>query len=154
MLAAKPNATFEDAVRAFHELVTEQPAAEDATFETLAAALVERKVIRSDWTATPQAKLTRGRAAYMICQRLRHQGRLTMRVFGPSEAIAVSVRRVALGGATGRPGRRLMAVLAGGLGKLDGDEKILRRTSERWLYRYLLPARRKPSTCSRDAKGH
>ncbi len=84
MLAAKPNATFEDAVRVFHELVTGQPVAEDATFESLAAALVERKIIRSDWTDA-NAKLTRGRAAYMICRACDIKGGLTMRIFGPSE---------------------------------------------------------------------
>jgi hypothetical protein len=85
VLAVKPNATFEDAVRAFYELVTGQAAAEDATFQTLAEALVERKIIRSDWTSDANVKLTRGRAAYMICRVCDIKGGVTMRVFGPSE---------------------------------------------------------------------
>ena len=85
VLAAKPNATFEDAVRAFYELVSEQPPPADATFQTLAATLVERKVIRSDWTGDAQAKLTRGRVAYMICRACGIKGGITMRIFGLSE---------------------------------------------------------------------
>ncbi len=85
VLAAKPNATFDDAVRAFHEVVTDEPASADAPFEPLAQTLVARKVIRSDWIGQPQAKLTRGRAAYMLYQALRLRGGLTLSVLGPSE---------------------------------------------------------------------
>jgi len=86
ILAAKPNATFEDAVRAFFDLAV--AASGDASFEGQAQTLVDMKIIRSNWRGVPGAKLTRGRVAYMICTTCGIKGGVTMRVFGPSERYA------------------------------------------------------------------
>ena len=85
VLAAKPNAEYEDAVRAFHELATGRSAGDNATFASLAGELVSRKIARPEWTSDPKARLTRGRAAYLLCQALHIKGGVTMSVFGPSE---------------------------------------------------------------------
>ena len=87
VLAAKPNATFEDAVQAFFELAAERsPRGMD--FERQSRTLIDAKVIRDEWTQQPQAKLTRGRAAYMVCQACGIRGGVTMTIFGPSERYA------------------------------------------------------------------
>jgi len=87
-LAARRTATFEDAVRGFFELVV-GASADDVPFDKQAQALVDMNVIGSKWAADPKAKLTRGRAAYMICTACGVRGGVTMRVFGPSERYAV-----------------------------------------------------------------
>jgi LysM repeat protein len=86
VLAAKPNATFEDAVRAFYELSAQAPPS--GAFDQLARALADRKIIREEWISSPQDKLTRGRVAYMLCRSCSIRGGVTMTVFGPSERYA------------------------------------------------------------------
>ena len=86
VLAARPNATVADAVRGFYEL-TVGPA-DDVAFEKQTRTLCDMKIIPAAWSGIPQAKLTRGKAAYMICTTCGIKGGVTMRIFGPSERYA------------------------------------------------------------------
>lgn len=90
ILAAKPNATFEDAVQAFFNLAvgTQQQQAGTASFDDQARALIDMKIIRKKWTRKPKARLTRGRVAHMICRTCGIRGGLTMTIFGASERYA------------------------------------------------------------------
>jgi len=87
VLAAKANATFDDAVRGFFELTVEV-SGRDVPFAKQAQALSDMQIIKSKWSGAPKAKLTRGRVAYMICTACGIEGGLTMRVFGASERYA------------------------------------------------------------------
>ncbi|KPJ56422.1 MAG: hypothetical protein AMS16_02430 [Planctomycetes bacterium DG_58] len=87
ILASKPNATFEDAVHAFYNLALETEVAK-TSFDEQSQALIGMKIIRSKWTQKPKLRLTRGRAAYMICQTCGIRGGLTMTLLGPSERYA------------------------------------------------------------------
>jgi len=87
VLAAKPNATFKDAVRGFLELCTGKDPGE-AAFEKQAVALTDMKVIKGKWAKNPEAKLTRGRAAYMICRACGIRGGVTMTITGTTERYA------------------------------------------------------------------
>jgi hypothetical protein len=87
VLAAKPNATFGDAVRAFLELNLETDVTK-TPFEKQAAVLTDMTIIRPGWTQDPEAKLTRGRTAYMICRTCSIKGGLTMAILGPTERYA------------------------------------------------------------------
>jgi hypothetical protein len=87
VVAAKPNATFEDATRAFLELAIDTDASK-APYEQQASVLAEMKVIRPGWIANGQEKLTRGRVAYMICRTCGIKGGLSMAVLGTTEHYA------------------------------------------------------------------
>lgn len=87
VLASKPNATFEDAVRGFFELAVDV-SGRKLTFAKQAQALVDMKIIRTKWMRSPRAMVTRGRIAYMICTTCGIKGGLTMSIFGPSERYA------------------------------------------------------------------
>lgn len=87
VLAAKPNATFEDAVRVFFELTLDVDAGA-LTFKEQAKALADMGVIRREWMKDPRMLLTRGRTAYMLCEACRIWGGLTMWVWGNSERYA------------------------------------------------------------------
>ena len=87
VLAAKPNATFEDATRAFFELAVDV-SGRSVPFAKQAQALVDMKIIRAKWTSSPRARVTRGRIAYMICTTCGIKGGITMSIFGPSERYA------------------------------------------------------------------
>ncbi|HUW56599.1 MAG TPA: hypothetical protein VMZ92_08180 [Planctomycetota bacterium] len=87
ILAAKPNASFEDAVRAFFNLALDTEAGQ-RSFDEQAQALIDMKVIRKKWTRNPKAPLTRGRAAYMICRTCGIRGGITMTLLGTSERYA------------------------------------------------------------------
>ena len=87
ILASKPNATFEDAVHAFYNLALDTEAGK-TSFDQQARALIDMKIIRSKWTRNPKARLTRGRAAYIICRTCGIRGGLTMCILGPSQRYA------------------------------------------------------------------
>jgi len=87
VLAAKPNATFEDAVRAFLELNVDTDATK-IPFEKQASVLADMKIIRPGWAEDAQAKFTRGRAAYMICRTCGIKGGLSMAILGTTERYA------------------------------------------------------------------
>jgi hypothetical protein len=87
VVAAKPNATFEDSVRAFLELAIDTDAAK-TPYEQQANILAEMRVIRPGWIANGQEKLTRGRVAYMICRTCGIKGGLSMAVLGTTERYA------------------------------------------------------------------
>ena len=87
ILAAKPNASFEDAVHAFYNLALNTEAGKKS-FEEQARALIDMKIIREKWTRNPNARLRRGHVAYMICRTCGIRGGITMTLLGPSERYA------------------------------------------------------------------
>jgi len=87
VVAAKPNATFEDAVRAFLELAVDTDAAK-IPYEKQFDVLTDMKVVRRGWVGEAQEKLTRGRVAYMICRTCGIKGGLSMAVLGTTERYA------------------------------------------------------------------
>jgi len=82
--AVKPNATMSDAVRAFFILALGPDPAE-MTFEKQAQALIDMKIIRKKWAGDGNAKLTRGKVAYMICRTCGIKGGITMHLLGLTE---------------------------------------------------------------------
>lgn len=87
VLASKPNATFEDAVRAFLDLGAGTDVG-SMSFDKQAAELADAKIIRKSWAKRPEERLTRGRTAYLVCRVCRIKGGITMRILGPSERYA------------------------------------------------------------------
>jgi len=85
VLAAKPNATMEDAVTAIYMLKVEESPAEKMTFATMCDILRQRKLIKTKYAKDPARLVNRGQMAYMICRAIGIKGGLTMRVFGVSE---------------------------------------------------------------------
>ena len=85
VLAAKPNATMEDAVKAVYMLKVEESPAEKMTFTEICDILLQKRLIRASYAKDPSRLVNRGQMAYMICRALGIKGGLTMRIFGVSE---------------------------------------------------------------------
>ena len=85
VLAAKPNATMEDAVKALYMLKLGESALGEMTFAEICDILTQKQLIKKDYAKDPKRLVNRGQIAYMICKALEIKGGLTMRIFGVSE---------------------------------------------------------------------
>lgn len=85
VLAAKPNATMEDAVKAVYMLKVEESPADKVTFAEICDIMVQKKLIKASYAKDPSRLVSRGQMAYMICRAIGIKGGLTMRIFGVSE---------------------------------------------------------------------
>ncbi len=85
VLAAKPNATMEDAVKAIYMLNVKESLSEKMTFTEICDILLQKKLIKRSYAKDPDRLVNRGQMAYMICKAIGIKGGLTMRLFGVSE---------------------------------------------------------------------
>ncbi len=85
MLAAKPNATMEDAIKAVYMLNVGESASEKMTFAEIRDIMLQKKLIKKSHAKDPDRLANRGQVAYMVCKALGIRGGLTMRIFGISE---------------------------------------------------------------------
>ena len=85
VLAAKPNASMEDAVKAIYMLKVGESDVGEMTFAEICDIMKQKKLMKASYGKDPNKLVNRGQVAYMLCKVLGIRGGLTMRVFGVSE---------------------------------------------------------------------
>ena len=85
VLAAKPNATMEDVIKAAYMLNVGESASEKMTFPKTCDIMIQKKFIKKSHAKDPDKLANRGHVAYMVCKALGIRGGLTTRIFGISE---------------------------------------------------------------------
>jgi len=85
VLAAKPNASMEDAVKALYMLKVGESGVEKMTFTEICDIMKQKGLIKASYGKDPKQLVNRGQVSYMLCKVLGIKGGLTMRIFGVSE---------------------------------------------------------------------
>ena len=83
----KPRADFSDALRIIQTLQQNKDTA--AKFEACRLFLMDKNVIPRSWTYRKDSPITQSMVAYMVCNTLKIEGGVTMRLFGNSERYAM-----------------------------------------------------------------
>lgn len=90
VLAAKPNATLEDTIKAVYMLSTGESSVENKSFEQVCDIMRQKGVVvvKDPWSKTPDRMVNRGQISYMLCKALGVRGGITMHLTGVSERYA------------------------------------------------------------------